>query len=590
MSNQRRPISRREFLALAAHGLLAVGTGCRTIPSPEPTAVPTLTPEPPSATPTPDLRARLRALVAEAALRQDQGVDISPVVPYLKVITDGLELGRPDLAEPLFAPGEQVLASLPPASPASPAAATVRVAGNAPGLGIPRLAGSLTIAQPNNDRRFQRFRQDILPGLVQMRLPLAKLNPARDNYPFMESPRAWQETFQQVNAGGGQVLLALQGIPSRLGSPAASSPAFAGRGPLAGPAALEEWGQIVGEVVAEFNRTPESRVALLQDIGEPNAGAQWLDPQDPGNPRPVNVESYVQHFRTTLQAARRADPDLLVGAPALRLDVNDAPWWTGFLGGLQSAGQPVDFASFHCFEANFGLWEGGVALARDQIARFGYSDLPLLATGWHAGPPRDLPESLRRSHMPAAHAMVGFLKQLEMGVAHTYASLGPGPDSGSVSEDLHLLEAQGEAVIPNPIYNAFLLFSRMHDKPRLPLESSDPGLFGLASFREDEILVLLTYYEPMRRDLGTPPDFPYSDPDWSKIRTFTLEVAGLPFPVYNIETFRIDRDHANFATLGAEGAELRRVSLERGEGTDYTATVEIPLFGVYLAVFSRQGG
>jgi hypothetical protein len=333
-------------------------------------------------------------------------------------------------------------------------------------------------------------------------------------------------------------------------------------------------------------------MALLQDLGEPNFGARWVDVQDPDNPRPANVDSYAQHFRTTSQAARTVDPDLLVGAPALRLDVNDDIWWEGLLGGLQAQGQPLDFASFHSYEANFGLWERGVALAQEKMAQYGLSGIPLLATGWNAGPANTLPESLRRSHMPASHALVAFRKQLARGVGHTYTSLTPSAETGTATPTgggLHLLELQGDTVIPNPIYNAFLLFARMHDKPQLPFETSDPDLYGFASFREDEILVLLTYYEPLARDLEAIPAFPYNEPDWSKNRTVTLEVTGLPFSAYNLETYRIDRDHANFATLGAEGAELRRASIERGEGTNYSASVEIPLYGVFLVVFSRQG-
>jgi hypothetical protein len=481
------------------------------------------------------IRAQFESLLRQVDGKQRQGYDVSAVIPYLKLVPGAIRHNRPEVAEQAIAKALSVLGALPapPAPPSGMARVTVDAA--AAGAPIPHLAGNVVVQELYDDPRLERFMREIGPGLIQAKLFLSDLNERRTNYHYLREPGKWKQWIRRIHAAGGRVMLHLRNVPARLTLvPAVNKEAMTGKAPLT-EAGEAEWRAIVKEIVAYFNEDLETRVDYVQTIGEPNIHTNWYDPNDVENTRPENAEAFARHFRDTLEAARAADPAVPVGGPPLWFATNDTIWWDGFLGYLSRHKVPLGFVSVHIYDVNYGIWDRGVALVRQKLQQYGFGDRQLIMTEWNLNIDRgSLSKQLKQSHL-----------------------------------------------------NAFRLFAKLRDARRLAWSSTDPRLVGIAAGKPDEVLLLLTYYEPLVRDFsdGT---FPYREPDWDRTRTVHLRVTELPFDRYAIETYAIDREHSNVHTLGPKGAELERVSLERAGGKTFSREIKLPLYGVQLIRFLKQ--
>lgn len=536
---------------------------------------------------------RFEALLARATSLQDDGADVSLPATLLEDARGLIRQGFGDLASAKMDDVDAILDTLRarPVNMAPTAQLTVDAAFR--GAPIPHLAGNIVNKNLHDEVLFQRFMREIGPGLIQMKLFIADLNEARDNYCYNQRPGRWEETFRQIKAAGGEILLHLRQVPARLTLvPEANRELGDGRAPVSD---LNEWSAIVEEVVRHFNSDPSTRIRYLQDIGEPNIGTNWYDPANLDNSRPLNADTFAEHFIATWQGAKAADPAIQVGGPTIWLGKNDTAWWDGFLGTLRTAGVPMDYATIHIYDPNFAIWDYGVAETQRQLAAHGLAGLPINMTEWNLAGTIALPEGLQASHFNASHALVGFLRLLASGVQHTYFQLNPQGDAVCVElppirgtlPGNHLFLLDGETPVPNTSYNAFRLFAKLRDAERLPLTSTDHRVQGIAGYGNDTVSLMLTYYEPTTLTL-TPDSIAHTVPDFNRTRRVDVRLDNLPFERYTLDVYRIDEAHSNVHTLGAAGAELSVATSREGTGRTFETTLDLPIYGVYMLQLRAQ--
>ena len=537
-----------------------------------------------------DPGARFDDLRDQAAARQAAGFDASLLATMLEDVRGLLRNNRLDRAGALMDRIDRVLDTLvtAPPLPTTPQA-RLQIDAAQPGDPIPHLAGNVVLKSAYDDPVFARFMTEIGPNLVQIKLFLADLNAARDNYCYLQRPGLWEETIRQVRAAGGEVMLHLRQVPARLTLiPEANTDPEDGKAPLADPEGVNEWRTIVQEVVTHFVDAG-APVQFLQDLGEPNIGTNWYDPDDLLSTRPLNAEAFADHFRHTIETAHTAAPDVQVGGPTLWLGKNDTLWWAGFLDAFAQQPTTPDFISVHIYDPNFAIWDYGARLAREQMQAHGFGDLPLYMTEWNVAGTLTVPDSLFQTHFNAAHAIQGFLRILDTGLDHTYFQLNAVgdlvcadlPPIRAASTQTNLLLVDDGQIYPNTSYNAFRLFAMLRDADRLPLTTDDPGIRGVAGVRgNEEVLVLLSSYAPLSIDFDS---LAYRMPDLDRSRTVDVQIDNLPFSDYTLDVYRIDATHSNIHTLGPEGAELAVAQSGMGQGTSLHTTLDLPAYGVYMA-------
>lgn len=530
---------------------------------------------------------RFEALLDQARALQERGVEVSLPATLLEDARGLIRNGVADRASAKMDQVEAIMDTLqtPPVNHAL--VAQIEVDAAVRGAPIPHLAGNIVNKSLHDEVMFRRFMDEIGPGLIQMKLFMADLNEARDNYCYQQQAGRWEETFRQIKAAGGEILLHMRQVPERLTLvPEANREIGDGRAPVND---LAEWEAIVEEVVQHFNSDPATRIRFLQDIGEPNIGTNWYEPDNLGNSRPLNTEGFAEHFMATMRGAKAADPTIQVGGPTLWMGKNDTEWWDGFLGTLTAAQMPPDFATIHIYDPNFGIWDYGVAETKSQLAAHGLAGLPINMTEWNVEGTIALAEGIQGSHFNASHALVGFLRLMEQSLEHTYFQLNPQGDA--VCVDLppirgtlpgsHLFLLEDDVPVPNTSYNAFRLFAKLRDAQRLQVISTDARIQSIAGHRDGTVSLLFTYYEPTPLTLQ-PDSIAHAVPDFDREREVQVLLRNLPFDRYTLEVYRIDAEHSNVHTLGAAGAELEMVASREGQGSTFRTAIDLPVYGVYM--------
>ncbi len=539
------------------------------------------------------LQTRLNQLLQQTATKQDNGADVSPIVPFLQHASWAIETGDDALAMRLIDEAEDILAGLVLQPPCTEFLATVTVSADILGVPIPHLAGNIVVQDFYDDPRLERFMDEIGPGLVQIKLFLADLERDHGNYVYKREPGVWQDWIQQIHAQGGEVLLHFRNVPSRLtADPEANcGDPFTGKAPMTDEGE-SEWTSIVRETIEHFNLNgqPGANIDFVQDIGEPNIGTNWYDPLNRCDPRPENVVAFARHFENTVQAVHAADPAVLVGGPTLWFSSNDATWWDQCLGYLSDNQVDMGLATVHIYDVNFGIWDHGMSLAREKLDQYGFDSVPLMMTEWNTNiGTLALPPAIGKSHLGASHATMGLIKALHTdNFRQTHFYLGPGRDAIALNPGVEanathalLLLRDGQA-LPNTNYNAFCLFSMLHGMSELQMITANSQcIFGTAGSKGEEVSVLLTNYEPLLRDFETP-GFPYEEPDWDRSSTVKLRIPGLPEERYRVEIYRVDQENANIHTLGEIGAELDVPEMSAALGLDFELELQIPIYGVQL--------
>lgn len=530
---------------------------------------------------------RFELLLAQARTLQDGGAEVSLPATLLEDARGLVRNGFLDRAAAKMDRIATILDTLQAPPVNHDAVARVEVDAAIQGAPIPHLAGNIVSKSLHDEVMFQRFMNEIGPGLIQMKLFMADLNEARDNYCYQQRHGRWEETFRQIKAAGGEVLLHMRQVPERLTLvPEANREPGDGRAPVND---LAEWEAIVEEVVRHFNSDPSTRIRFLQDIGEPNIGTNWYEPDNLGNSRPLNTEAFAEHFMATMRGAKAADPTIHVGGPTIWMGKNDTEWWSGFLGVLTAAQMPPDFATIHIYDPNFGIWDYGVTETKVQLAAHGLADLPINMTEWNLEGTIALAEGLQGSHFNASHAILGFLRLIQQDIQHTYFQLNPQGDA--ICVDLppirgtlpgnHLFLLENDIPVPNTSYNAFRLFAKLRDAERLQMISTDSRVQGIAGHRDGMVSLLLTYYEPTTLILQ-PDSIVHAVPDFNRERRVQVQLRNLPFDRYTLEVYQIDAEHSNVHTLGAAGAELVLVASRDGQGSTFETTIVLPVYGVYM--------
>ena len=538
-------------------------------------------------------QARFQNLITATSEKQDEGFDVSFPTAKLKDVLIALNNDRVEDANNIMDQIQPLLDEMTTIQVNNSDTAFVNINVSLEGdLGIiiPHLAGNVVNKSLHDEEIFQRFMNEIGPGLIQMKLFFSNLNELRDNFCYLLTSGRWEETVRQINNAGGEVMLHIRQVPSRLTLvPEANRDEGDGKAPIK-PESIEEWRTIIKEIVNNFNNSgdPATRLKYIQSIGEPNIGTNWYDPNDLMTTRPLNVVEFAQHFTNTVEAAKEADPNIIVGGPTLWLGKNDKAWWDEFLSYMSDNQIPLGLITVHIYDANFGIWDKGISITKEKLAQYGFQDLEINMTEWNTGAfIINLPDETTNSHFNASHAIKGFVKTIDQNLQHTYFQLHadgdancfePGPSAAS-SVISNLLLQRDNKILPNTNYNAFRLFSMLRGSRRLLFDSDDNRILGISGIKENEIMLLISYYENHKVNFDNLRYFP---PDFEMTRKVHIEISDIPFSDYNFETYIIDSEHSNIHTLGEDGSELELVSTMRGSSNNISKNIELPLYGVYM--------
>jgi hypothetical protein len=414
------------------------------------------------------------------------------------------------------------------------------------------------------------------------------------------------------------------------------------------------WAKVVCAGFLALKNAGLNRIDYCEVFGEPNCGSTWYTQQMPclvngevvyhctvnglGHNTLQIMKNFLRIYKYTAMGAKAAEPDIIVGGPAIVPNISGI-WWTRYLCHfLPFYNQPMGFYSWHWYGVDEVLSSmvGKIApywpLSESVIKYFYKQDLE--AQGF---PPdyvrvflydiydylKDLeqwgqeavrsPYSFVSSHLGRimfeegvgshelfltewnvnhipdrrhdTHYGASFVTRGLMDIAHsvtdeqTYYFLASQPyyaDNG-YGGGWSLFTLDGSHV-PKASFNAFKLFSMLGDNTeQISAISSHPDLYTIATKDIDEVSLLATYY--------VVPDNPWN-PDYTLSQPVTLRVENVPFPSYNYEIYLIDGDHSN--SYYGSGPELEMIDGGTGSG-GFEKVMGLSVYGVVMVKLKQPG-
>lgn len=274
------------------------------------------------------------------------------------------------------------------------------------------------------------------------------------------------------------------------------------------------WGEVLGTFARHARQGPASlKIGYHEIYNEPDNRDFFLGTR----------EDYFDLYREGSRAIRAADPDALIGGPAVAF--TDA--WVGpFLDLVIREKLPLDFFSFHYYP---GVpWKGGtlagvVAALRHELAR-----RPQLATTeMHLNEfnsyPIDYPQGGRQDRHALAAALLRdyefFLAQPDIAQVHwaQFQDTGGGNWSGMIGFGGHR----------KAVFNAAAILARMPVDRRQTTVPDVPGLGGMASAEAHRVGLVI--WNVAERD-----------------QPVRVLLAALPFPRARLRVYRIDAQHSSW--------------------------------------------
>ncbi|MBK8025249.1 MAG: hypothetical protein IPK19_28645 [Chloroflexi bacterium] len=362
-----------------------------------------------------------------------------------------------------------------------PASATLRVdAGQVLGL-MPGHA--LGFSQGGEGRMTQvgYFEQTIAP-LQTLGARVVRIDHLYDYYnvlsfaPDGTAIYRWAELDRIVDsilAAGAQPLMTLSYTPS----------ALAGTTVYAAPIDLDAWAELVYQTVVYYNQMRGLDIRYWEVWNEPNNGAAFWQ---------SSLDEYLNLYRVTALAVKRADPAALVGGPGVFYDAmrpahfTPARAWVVALAEFaQQQRLPLDFVSWHLYSTRPADYAESVALHRAWASA--YSPLPhLLLTEWNwSGASSPAMDDGRTIAYVAA--VVGTLADSPLEQAFFFEPIdGHSDPQGGWG----MIRADGTT---KPIYESFRLLSLLRGE-RIEAHSDHPEVGVLGSREDGNIVVLVWHY------------------------------------------------------------------------------------------------
>lgn len=277
------------------------------------------------------------------------------------------------------------------------------------------------------------------------------------------------------------------------------------RGPPKDPNA---WGKVLAGVASHYRNTTGGNPVTYQEVyNEPDNRDFFRG----------SLDDYLALYRTGSAAMRQADPDAMIGGPALAFTV---PWVKPFLDTVSKEKLPLDFFSFHYYPGVPttprdlpGLLKAMYAQV-DAHPEFATTELHLNEYNAYK---IDYPQGGRQDHFPLASAFLDdvafFLTQPALTRIHwaQFQDSARGNYSGMISLDGHR----------KAVFNAYALYARMPvDRRRLKIDGPQ-GVSGLSSADERHAMVLLWNRSGTDRDVAV--SLQHLVPDGGRLHVFRID-------------------------------------------------------------------
>ena len=205
-----------------------------------------------------------------------------------------------------------------------------------------------------------------------------------------------------------------------------------------------------------------------------------------------DLEDYLELYRAASRAIQRADPDALIGGPALAFPLVNGLWLDRFLEMVRSEGLPLDFLSFHHY-GTFSV-EGSLDVVDKALVGF---DLPYLEThlNEYNSFPIDYPEGGTQDTHLLASAFAADIPRLLDRSDLTKTSWAQFLDSGQGNFS-GMVTING---VPKPIYEVYEFYQRMPLARRAVTVTGPAGVGAIASSHESgsAILAWNRHFDPL---------------------------------------------------------------------------------------------
>jgi hypothetical protein len=249
------------------------------------------------------------------------------------------------------------------------------------------------------------------------------------------------------------------------------------------------WGKILGNFASHAREGgSKTRIGYHEIYNEPDNHDFFRSSR----------EDYFALYREGSRAIRRADPEAVIGGPALAFSPE---WVAPFLGLVVRDKLPLDFFSFHFYP---GCWQTNSVRDIVRLMRRDLSDYPQLATtelflDEFNSLPIDYPKGGKQDRYGVASAMLQdyewFLSQPDLAQVNwaQFQDTGGGNWSGMISRDGHR----------KAVFNAAAVYARMPiDRRKISFQNAE-GINGMASADDHRASLLIWNCSASDRSIKT---------------------------------------------------------------------------------------
>jgi xylan 1,4-beta-xylosidase len=274
-------------------------------------------------------------------------------------------------------------------------------------------------------------------------------------------------------------------------------------------------------------------------------------------------DQYFELYARIARAVKEADPEVLVGGPALAKPNNAMPYRDGFLEYVRARQLPLDFYSWHWYATDFNDPLDVVRIGRDVRALLdahGFTKTLSVLNEWNYGLMEPWPHDLQRAGFIASTLI--YMQDAPIDVSALYRADNVFGKDGAT---------------PDKVRQMLIAFGRMKDTPaRLQAEGADLDGFAVQAGRSADgrtLQVLIANYEipaEFRGPRSTPNVLRVFDVTLLERRSvmyqnnsgYDLTIDNLmPAREYLVERFRIS-DDSDFALVDSTTQVGPRVHLQ----------------------------
>lgn len=234
-----------------------------------------------------------------------------------------------------------------------------------------------------------------------------------------------------------------------------------------------------------------------------------------------SMEDFFEIYKYGALGVKRADPDALVGGPAISFNTT---WIEPFLDYVKENNLPLDFFSYH----TYGNSEKIVKEIRDILIKRKLGNIEILITEYNSFVPatQDFSTNGKIERFEAASQMLHdfkyFLEQKDVKTVY-WAQFDDPEVFGNGVDRCGLISLEGRR---KASFNAFKIYADMPVE-RKQIETDHPDIEGMAS--SDEYKACLAIWNMSKED-----------------KSIDLHIDGIKFHPLKFRLYRIDSKHASY--------------------------------------------